>query len=63
MLEIQKAISEVNPFSGLLGRLDTAEQGINEHEDRSIKIVHTELCCQKQCGKIEQTCKSCGQAV
>lgn len=46
MLEIQKAISEVNSLD--FGRLDTAGQEINELEDKSIKIVHTEPHCQKK---------------
>lgn len=58
MLEIQKAISEVNSLD--FGRLDTAGQEINELENKSIKIVHTEPHCQKKVWEIEQTCTSCG---
>lgn len=43
-----------------IGRLDTAEKGISELEDRSIKILHTENPKEKRVKKIEHICKSCG---
>ena len=43
-----------------IGRLDTAEKGISELEDRSIKILHTENPKEKRVKKIEHICQSCG---
>lgn len=38
MLEIQNSISEMKSFSGLISRLDTAEQRISKLEDMPINL-------------------------
>lgn len=48
-------------FSGLISRLDIAEQGINKFEDELIKIIYTETQKEKIVKKkIEPAYKTCG---